>query len=248
MFLDMDGEDGVVNAVADNATVVWALGKKLGDTIDFVDSKGNSFKIRIAGVMGNSVLQGSLIISEDNFAKRFAGQDGYRMFLVDSPPELSGEVMEKMSTSLEDFGLDITTTAKRLARFSAVENTYLSIFQLLGGLSLILASVGLGMVVLVNVLDRQGELAMLRAVGFTRKKLRNMVIIEHFGLLLLGLICGVVAAVIAVLPALMTPGRDLGFGILTIIIALLVGFGILFIWLSARTALRGELMDSLRKE
>ena len=119
---------------------------------------------------------------------------------------------------------------------------------MLGGLSLILASVGLGMVVFVNVLDRRGELAMLRAVGFTRKILINTVIIEHFALLCLGLICGVSAAIIAVLPALMTPGRQLGFGILTISIALLAIFGIIFIWLSAKTALRGELIDSLRKE
>jgi len=247
-LLDVAGNDGVVNAVADNATVIWALGKKLGGTIDFVDSSGKPFKIRIVGIMGNSILQGSVIISEANFVKRFALEDGYRMFLVDAPSDLSGEVSDKLSASLVDFGLDVTTTAERLGRFSEVENTYLSIFQLLGGLSLILASVGLGMVVLVNVLDRQGELAMLRAVGFTRKRLRNAIIVEHFGLLCMGLVCGVIAAIIAVLPALTTPGRDLGFGILTIIIALLTIFGIMFIWLSATVALRGELIDSLRKE
>ncbi|MBW8015440.1 MAG: FtsX-like permease family protein [Planctomycetes bacterium] len=247
-LLEVDGAAGVVNAVADNATVIWALGKKLGDTIDFVDSKGHKFKIRIAGIMGNSILQGSLIISEKNFVTRFALEDGYRMFLVDTPPELSGEVSEKLAASLVDFGIDVSTTAGRLGRFSEVENTYLSIFQLLGGLSLILASVGLGMVVLVNVLDRRGELAMLRAVGFTRKTLTNAIFIEHFALMSLGLICGVGAAIIAVLPALTTPGRQLGFGILAIIIALLTVFGILFIWLSAFAALRGELIDALRKE
>ena len=48
-----------------------------------------------------------------------------------------------------------------------------SIFQLLGGLGLLLGSVGLGVVVLRNVLERRGELAILRAVGFRRRSLRR---------------------------------------------------------------------------
>ena len=52
-------------------------------------------------------------------------------------------------------------TAERLAEFHAVENTYLSTFQTLGGLGLLVGTVGLAAVLLRNVLERRRELALL---------------------------------------------------------------------------------------
>ena len=88
----------------------------------------------------------------------------------------------------------MTTTAQKLTAFSAVENSYLSIFQLLGSFGLILGSIGLGVVVLRNVLDRRGELAMLKAIGFSRKSLKLMVFYEHVGLIFFGLFLGTITA------------------------------------------------------
>ena len=59
-----------------------------------------------------------------------------------------------------DVGLELTPATKRLAAFNAVQNTYLSTFQILGGLGLVLGSVGLGLVVMRNVFERRGELGM----------------------------------------------------------------------------------------
>ena len=56
--------------------------------------------------------------------------------------------------------------AQRLAAFHRVENTYLSTFQSLGGLGLVLGTIGLAAVLLRNVLERRRELALLRAVGY----------------------------------------------------------------------------------
>ena len=40
------------------------MGKKVGDTIDYVDERGQPFKVRIVGAVANSILQGQLIIDE----------------------------------------------------------------------------------------------------------------------------------------------------------------------------------------
>ena len=48
----------------------------------------------------------------------------------------SEEVRKHLTEQLGDRGLEIVPTAKRLAEFNAVENTYLSIFQILGGLGM----------------------------------------------------------------------------------------------------------------
>src|SRR5213078_773531 len=96
----------------------------------------------------------------------FPSETGYRFFLIDAPAATATNVSAALTRGLRDVGLELTPAASRLAAFNAVQNTYLSTFQVLGGLGLLLGSVGLAVVVLRNVLERRGELALLRAVGF----------------------------------------------------------------------------------
>src|SRR5439155_10619229 len=140
------------------------------------------------------------------FVMRFPSAGGYRMFLIDAPSPNVAEISQTLSRALRDAGLELTPTTRRLAAFNAVQNTYLSTFQVLGGLGLLLGSVGLGVVVMRNVFERRGELALLSAVGFHPRALKWLVMSEHGALLLLGLGVGLVAALAAVLPALLSPG------------------------------------------
>ena len=240
--------DGAIPAIGDEPTVTWALGKKVGETVAYVDERGRTFKLRIVGVIASSILQGSLVISEKNFVERFPSESGYRMFLIDAPRQRAKAVADVLSAALRDFGFEARPASERLAEFIAVENTYLSIFQLIGGLGLLLGSAGLGIVVLRNVLERRGELAILRAVGFRRRLLQWLVLSEHWLLLLLGLGCGIVAAVIAVLPALRSPGADVPYVSLAVTLAVIVASGLLWIWVAAKMALRGPLITALRDE
>jgi len=187
-------------------------------------------------MLENSILQGSLLIAEDQFVRRFPSEDGYRLFLI------------HLSARLTDFGLGLSSAERRLAAFSEVENTYVSIFQILGGLGLVLGSVGLGLVVLRNMLERRNELAMLRAVGFNRPTLKRMVLYEHSGLMLGGLVCGVVAALVAIGPALKAPGTAVPYLSLTITVAAIAASGIVWIWVAATFALSGKMLDALRSE
>jgi len=244
---DGRGED-VVPAIGDYATIVWALGKSVGETIEYTDEKGRTFRLRIVGMLKKSILQGSLLIAEDEFVRRFPSEDGYRMFLVDASAEKADNVMKILSAGLADFGLALTPATDRLAQFNAVENTYLSIFQLLGGLGLILGSLGLGLVVLRNVLDRRGELAMLRAVGFNKVALKRMVFYEHGALCLCGLACGVVAALVAVGPALNSPAAQVPYLSLAMIILAIGISGVVWIWMATAFALSGRLLEALRNE
>jgi ABC-type lipoprotein release transport system permease subunit len=246
-FLD-GGLRGAIPAIGDYPTVFWGLGKNVDDEIEYVDEMGQPFRVRIVGMLDSSILQGSLVIAEDEFIRRFPSVDGYRVLLVDAPSDKMDAVSQKLSSGLTDLGLVLTPTQERLAAFGAVENTYLSIFTALGGLGLVLGSVGLGLVVLRNMLERRGELAMLRAVGFERARIRRMVFYEHGGLLLAGLACGVIAAVVAVIPALQSPAGQVPYASLTVTVILIALSGAAWVWLAATLALRGGLLDALRQE
>ena len=241
------GED-VVPAIGDYQTIIWALGKSIGDELEYTDEKGRRFRLRLVGMLKNSILQGSLVIAEDEFVRRFPSEDGYRIFLADVADDKAEAVSGKLSTRLRDFGLALTPARERLEAFSAVENTYLSIFQLLGGLGLILGSVGLGLVVLRNVLERRGELAMLQAVGFDKAALKRMVFYEHGILMAGGLACGIFAALVAVSPALKSPGGQVPYFSLVLTIAAIAISGIVWIWIATAFALSGKMLDALRNE
>jgi len=237
-----------VPAIGDENSILWAMGKKVGDTVDYTDERGRVFKLRLVGALANSVLQGNLIIDEAEFVKRFPGESGYRMFLMDAPSNQVAKISSAMTRALQDVGMELTPAPQRLNEFNAVQNTYLSTFQALGGLGLLLGSAGLGVVVLRNVQERRGELGLLLAIGFRRRALQWLVLSEHGALLGLGLGVGVVAAVIGVLPALLSPGSQIPYGSLALTLSAVLLNGLVWTWLATRFALRGKLLDALRNE
>ncbi len=237
-----------LSAIGDAASIQWALDKRVGDTLDYVDEQGRPFKVRIVGAVANSVLQGSLVVNEAELVKRFPGAASYRFFLMDTPTNSAVQASVALSRSLQDYGLEVTPAPRRLAQFNAVQNTYLGTFQVLGGLGLLLGSAGLGVVVLRNVLERRGELGLLLAVGWRRRAVQRLVLTEHAVLLALGLGIGVVAAAVAVLPALLSPGTQLPWATLLPTLTGVLVVGALATLLATCWALRGNLLSALRNE
>ncbi len=248
MLLNTPLADGAIPVIGDTNTVVWSLGKKLGDTLPLTDERGNTIRLRIVGVLTNSVLQGGLILGESNFTRLFPAQSGYQVFLIDAPPARADTVSRTLTRSLEDVGLSVTPASARMAAFNTVENTYLSIFAVLGGMGLLLGSAGLGVIVLRNVGERRSELALLRAVGFPARALHRLLFGEHALLLLLGLGIGVVSALLAVLPSLQSPGADVPYRSLFLTLLAVLVSGFVWTWVATASALRSPLLGALRSE
>jgi hypothetical protein len=236
-----------IPAIGDANSIQWALGKKIGDVLDYVDERGNPFQVRLVGAVANSILQGQLLISEAEFVRRFPGENGYRSFLIDTEGD-EKPIAEALTRGLTDLGWETTTTVDRLNRFNAVQNTYLNTFQWLGGLGLLLGSVGLGLVVQRNVLERRGELALLAAVGFPNSRIQSMILSEHLRLLARGMILGIAASLVATAPIWSTNLRGLPWISLGWILGAVFLNGVLWTWLATRQACRGELMAALRGE
>ena len=107
-----------------------------------------------------------------------------------------------------------------------MQNTYLATFQSLGGLGLLLGTIGLAVVQWRNVLERRGELALLRAAGFPARMLAILVALENVLLLLLGLGVGLLAALGGRLAAPHRPRRRRALGLLAAIFALVLVAGL----------------------
>lgn len=236
--------DGAVPAVADEAVIAWGLGKKLGDTLDYTDEAGRPFRVRLVGALAGSVLQGNVLISEASFLARYPSSGGWQVALVGGGRSAPPGSDQPLLRALADYGLEVTPTAERLAAFQAVENTYLSIFLVLGALGVMLGSAGLGVIVLRTVAERRGELALLQAVGWRRGAVLRLLLAEHGLLLGAGLACGVAAGGLAVTRAVWTaPWRPLGLAVGGI-----AATGLLAVGLAAAWATRGRLTAALRGE
>lgn len=235
-------------AIADQATAMWGLGKGVGDAIAYEGASGKPFGVQLAGLLAASVLQGKMIISEAAFLARYPDAAGYRFFLIDAPPEKAAEVSAHLTRQLEQRGFAVEPAVQRLEAFLSVQNTYIGIFTILGGLGVLLGTAGLGVLVARHVLERRGELGLMQAVGFLPAALRRLVLGEHVALLIGGLILGVVAACIAVWPGLRQGGGDLPVGFLAALLGAVLAFGIAICTMAVSLAVRGRLIDAIRRE
>tara|TARA_R110002096_G_scaffold22070_15_gene71269 strand:+ start:1203 stop:4511 length:3309 start_codon:yes stop_codon:yes gene_type:complete len=243
------GGTPVIPGLIDQNTATYALQKKLGDLVNYETLSGQSFAVRIVGFLDTSILQGNLVISEENFIRFFPDAGGYRFLLLDGE---SAEKLEPVASHLSrmfgDLGLEMRPTAERLNEFNAVQNTYLSIFSTLGGLGIILGTLGLAIIVGRNVLERKGQLGVMQSMGFTRGMLARMVLSEHWFLHVFGVLLGFGAAMVAVFPQLSKGVSALPWGLLIGINgAVLIG-GLVFCWVAARTVIRGNLIEAIREE
>ena len=248
LVLNQKFDNNTIPAFADQTVIVWGLGKSVGDTLIYLDERGRQLNLKLVGGLANSIFQGHVIISEQALLRAFPSNSGYRVFLIDAPSEKSNTISDNLSWTLSDYGIQLSTTAERLAAFNTIENTYLSIFLALGGLGLILGSIGMGVVVMRNILERRNELALLGAVGFRSKSIRLLLVSEYWLLLIIGLTIGVITAGISVLPAIFSPGSEIPFlTIFLFVVAILISGGF---WplLATKLAARRNILGDLRNE
>jgi ABC-type antimicrobial peptide transport system permease subunit len=240
--------DGVVPAIGDVNTTMWSLGLGIGDRLTYRDERGQPFTIELVGTVAHSLLQGGLFLAERDFTAKFPSQGGHALWLIDIPAEKREAAAKELERGLADYGVDVQLATDRLASYLAVERTYLDIFLTLGGLALLIGSVGVGVVVARNVADRRGELAAAHAIGFSRAALLRLVLTEHALLLIGGLLLGAASGALAVWPALKAPGTPVPWGDLGLAFTVILISGLVVIVVATRRALAGTSIEALRKE
>ncbi|HEV7746482.1 MAG TPA: ABC transporter permease [Pyrinomonadaceae bacterium] len=240
--------DGAIPTIVDANSLTYVLHKKLGEDLNIETSNG-PVRLRLVASLSDSIFQSELLMSEQNFMQRFPDQQGYRFFLIDTPaPEQSAAITTELEKRLSDLGFDVQATSERLAAFHRVENTYLSTFQMLGGLGLVLGTLGMAAVLLRNVLERRRELALLRVVGYNSSHFALMVIAENAMLLCCGLVTGTLCALVAIAPVFFSrsaqlPGVTLGLLLIGVLISGLTA-SVVATW----AAMRSPLLPALRAE
>ena len=238
----------VLPAILDQTVIQWGLGKKVGDTLVYRNELGKEMYLKIIGGLENSVFQGNVLIDETLFLKHFPSNSGSHVFLVEGDVVQIDDTKDMLNRAFRNDGLELELSADRLARFNQVENTYLSIFLLLGGLAMILGTIGLGISLARNLIDRIQEFGVMRSIGFEKSKVSWIIIKEYLFLLFLGTLTGSIAAIIATLPSVVTGINQNSFKTAIVLVGLILLNGLLWITLISRNFMKRNLVASLRSE
>ena len=240
--------DGAIPVIGDANSLQYVLHVGVGGDLVIPGADGEPVVLRVVAALADSVFQSELIIPEEAFVRRYPRLEGYRFFVVATPRGRVTEVATLLEDALADYGFDAQSTSERLASYHRVENTYLSTFQALGGLGLLLGTLGLGAVLLRNVLERRRELALLQAVGYRSRALGLLVIAESALLLVAGLSIGTGSAVLAILPALSGRGAQVPLASTLGVLLAVLAAGLLASLAATRAAASSPLLATLRAE
>ena len=297
---------GRIPAIADQTVITWGLGLSVGDSIAYLNERGDTLQLILVSGLANSVFQGHLLISEENFITHFPSNSGSKVMLADFPAikenfeteassheedetanasaynddrrvnESSSQVQDVSSSQVQDvsssqvqeksssqvqeetkallegalrnYGVELQPASDRLAMFNSVTNTYLDIFLAMGGIALLLGTIGIAILLIRSVHSRRRIFAMMQAVGIPIRQLYQIIGIEYLIILGAGISIGVVAAAVASLSGLLAAGAGVPYVLLISIVILFKLSGIFWIYIAAKTTVKKEFIRELRNE
>ena len=247
-MLERQLPDETVPALGDTASVTWSLHSGMGKPWPVTGEGDRAATLRFVGLLAGSIFQSELLVAEDQFRKLYPSVSGPRYFLLDVPAGRETAVAQALRSNLGDLGVEVRTTPEVLDAYLRVQNTYLSMFVALGGLGVLLGTVGVVTVLLRSALERRAEFALMLATGFTRRDLARLLVLENAVLLVAGVLLGTVAGLVAVAPQLASPLAQPQWAQPAGLLVGTIALGLAACWLAAHGAIRGNLLAALREE
>jgi len=240
--------DDDIPMIADAETARYILKLGLGEALPIADQDGRTRRLRLVAMLKGSIFQSELLIGESNFKHLFPAQSGVGVVLAETSGGNAADLQRALADELEPFAVTIDRTIDRLAAYQRVANTYLSTFQTLGSLGLLLGTIGLAVVLLRGLFERRAELALLAAIGFRPAARLGLIVGENAALLLTGLAAGTACALVAVLPRALSSGQGIQIGGLAVALAAVLITGLIVLASAAWIGGRNIVPADLRRE
>ncbi len=239
--------DNIIYGIADQTVLQWGLKIKTGDTLKYVSENGQPLNIIICAGLKSSVFQGHLLVGKRSFEKHFPSVAGNSVFLVDGKRELADLYRDVLTERLSGYGISVEPALERLASFFRVTNTYLDVFMMMGVLGMILGVAGLGFILIRNFNSRKKEFALMIATGYTVRRIRKLLLKDHFLILAWGLLTGALSALCATWPSVLS-GTEMPWGLFITMLLLIFSIGYIVLAVSVSLVNRKNLIVFLKRE
>jgi putative ABC transport system permease protein len=158
----------------------------------------------LAGILSSALLapeiDGSVLVGFPA-AERYLGFDGHPTTVyvrsVTSQTAAVQSVLGATANPEAPNEVDVSQPSAALTARAEAQGALNSLFLGLGAVSLLVGAVGVANIMLIGVLERRSEIGLRRALGATRRQIRNQFLSEAILLALLGGAAGVVAGILA---------------------------------------------------
>ena len=212
--------------IGDQNAILYSLGKSMGDSIIIKDERGEELELLLVGGIKNSIFQSSLLVDEKRLLEYFPSISGFQSVLVKCRVEQELNIQKELNDGLDILGADVISTQAKMMSYNKVQNSYISIFQTLGMLGLVLGCAGLCLVVIHNINDRKGEFLIFSAMGQSEKRIQADLLKEHLILFGSGLMFGFLSGLLATWPILISGAGSLSWGSLLFWLCFMLVVGI----------------------
>ena len=232
---------------------VW--GGHIGESIT-LDTLDGEKSFTVAGVVNTMKNSGySAFMKEEHFKENFGVKYERNILVIkdeqSSPLQLRENIYDQFGERIEE----MWGPEDWISMISGTITASFSIINVLVVLGIIVSSIGITNTLLINIMERVREIAMMRAVGVTRSQIIRMILLEGFGI---GLAATVIGILFGILLIYITSGfvevnsLTFEFGVSPIIISIIFLFGILISLISSftpsRRAAKTPLSEALRYE
>lgn len=226
---------------------------KVGDTIPMQTARGGTTDLRVIGIMEPNQLIGSPVISP-------ADADGFRSPLaqqayvkVADPSQVDSVKAQMTSLVADNPEVSVGSPADQLKQATSFLDLLLTVLNVLLGLTILVAVLGVINTLLLSVFERTRELGLLRAVGLSRGRVGWMITVESVLISLFGALMGMVLGTALGVTLVKIFGGDFlkltipwGYLITTLIAAIVVG--VLAAVLPAARAARLNVLEAIAYE
>jgi putative ABC transport system permease protein len=162
-------------------------------------ASGSTRTVTVIGVIEGSVSTAfGLYTSQETLAAVFGTPDLETLFVKLTPEasENTDEIAMSIEQALFDRGVQVEATQSQLEELARTSTSFLQLIQGFMGLGLLVGIAALGVISFRAVVERRQQIGMLRAIGFKRNMVAAAFLIESMVIATLGVLTGVVLALI----------------------------------------------------
>jgi len=243
------------NGILVDANVADSNHLQVGDTATLRFQNDEPLKVSVAGLFVANSMPTQYIVGLDTMERGGLKPADSLLFITTEP----GANIDQVRSSIDKVLKDLPTVSLKNPQEFVDEqlsfvNQFLFIVYALLGLAIVIAVLGIINTLALSVIERTREVGLLRAIGLSRRQLRQMVRLESVAIALLGAALGIAMGLIfgiALQRAIADQGLDvLGIPWVTLLIFLVASglVGVLAAVLPARRAAKLNVLEAITTE
>jgi putative ABC transport system permease protein len=169
----------------------------VGDNISVGFQNGNSTQMTVVGIMDQIFLQG--VFTSASFVISEAVEVNTNVFYVETSPSSSitdDVIAKQLEKQFVEYGFITFVIKDTVEEFMSMVSSIMQLMEVFLGIGLVVGIAGLGIITIRNVTERRQEIGVMRAIGFQRRMILEVFLLETSFVSLLGIVLGVLLGLV----------------------------------------------------